>query len=51
MFLQDIVGQQEVKDRLLKMVNDNRLPHALLFTGVDGSGNLLTAVAFAQYLF
>ncbi|MBP7807962.1 MAG: DNA polymerase III subunit delta' [Bacteroidia bacterium] len=51
MFLKDIVGQQEVKERLLKMVNDNRLPHALLFTGVDGSGNLLTAVAFAQYLF
>ena len=51
MFLKDIVGQKEVKDRLLKMVNDNRLPHALLFTGTDGSGNLPTAVAFAQYLF
>lgn len=51
MFLADIVGQKEVKDRLLKMVNENRLPHALLFTGVDGSGNLPTAVAFAQYLF
>lgn len=33
------------------MVNENRLPHALLFTGADGSGNLPTAVAFAQYLF
>lgn len=51
MFLNDIVGQQEVKGRLLKMVNENRLPHALLFTGVDGSGNLPTAIAFAQYLF
>ena len=40
MFFKDIVGQQEVKSRLLKMVSDNRLPHALLFTGVDGSGNL-----------
>ena len=50
-FLSDIVGQQEVKGRLLKMVNENRLPHALLFTGADGSGNLPMAVAFAQYLF
>lgn len=33
------------------MVNENRLPHALLFTGADGSGNLPTAIAFAQYLF
>lgn len=51
MLLNEIVGQQEVKSRLLKMVNENRLPHALLFTGYEGSGNLATAVAFAQYLF
>lgn len=51
MFLSDIVGQQEVKGRLLKMVHENRLPHALLFNGADGSGNLLAAVAFAQFLF
>jgi DNA polymerase III subunit delta' len=50
-FLADIIGQEEVKGRLLKMVKENRLPHALLFTGVDGSGNLATAIAFAQYLF
>jgi len=50
-FLSDIVGQKEVKGRLLKMVAENRLPHALLFTGADGSGNLPTAIAFAQYLF
>lgn len=51
MLLRDIVGQKEVKDRLIKMVNENRLPHALLFTGYEGSGNLGTAMAFAQYLF
>lgn len=51
MLFNDIVGQSEVKERLLKMVNDNRLPHALLFTGYEGSGNLATAVAFSQYLF
>lgn len=51
MLLNEIVGQNEVKTRLLKMVNDNRLPHALLLTGYEGSGNLAMAVAFSQYLF
>jgi len=49
--LKEIVGQNEVKNRLIKMVNENRLPHALLFTGYEGCGNLATAVAFSQYLF
>lgn len=51
MLLNDIVGQNEVKAHLLKMVNENRLPHALLFTGFEGSGNLAAAVAFSQFLF
>ncbi len=50
MLLSQIVGQKEVKLRLLKMVSDNRLPHALLFSGSEGCGNLPMAVAFAQFL-
>lgn len=46
-----IVGQQEAKGRLLKMVNESRVPHALLFSGKEGSGNLPAALAFAQHLF
>lgn len=46
-----IVGQIDVKQRLLKMVSDSRTPHALMFTGPDGCGNLPVAFAFAQYLF
>ena len=46
-----IIGQSEPKHRLIKMVNEGRVPHALLFGGHDGSGNLPTAIVFAQHLF
>lgn len=51
MLYEQIVGQKEAKQRLLKMVNEERVPHALLFAGKDGSGNLPAAVAFAQHLY
>ncbi|MCE3259198.1 MAG: putative polymerase delta subunit [Bacteroidetes bacterium] len=51
MLYNSIVGQQEAKGRLLKMVNENRVPHALLFSGKEGSGNLAAALAFAQHLY
>lgn len=51
MLYNQIVGQQEAKHRLLKMVNEERVPHALLFAGKDGSGNLPAAMAFAQHLY
>lgn len=51
MLYEQIVGQQEPKQRLLKMVSEERVPHALLFTGKEGSGNLPAAVAFAQHLY
>lgn len=51
MLYTQIVGQQEAKQRLLKMVHENRVPHALLFSGREGSGNLPAALAFAQHLY
>lgn len=33
------------------MVNESRVPHALLFSGKEGSGNLPVAIAFAQHLY
>jgi DNA polymerase-3 subunit delta' len=51
MLYEQIVGQQEAKKRLIKMVNESRVPHALLFSGKEGSGNLPAALAFAQHLF
>ena len=46
----DIIGQQEIKQRLIRAAKENRVSHALLFIGSEGSGNLTLATAFAQYL-
>ncbi len=45
-----VIGQIESKNRLQKMVEENRVPHALLFTGPEGSGNLPLAMTFANHL-
>jgi DNA polymerase III subunit delta' len=50
MQFRDIIGHQEVRHRLREMVNRNRLSHALLFLGKEGSGALPLALAFAQYV-
>ncbi|MEN9569074.1 MAG: hypothetical protein RL172_305 [Bacteroidota bacterium] len=46
----NITGQQQVKQHLAEMVQQNRLSHALLFLGKEGSGALALALAFAQYI-
>lgn len=45
-----IIGQQEAASRLVHMVQQNRVSHALLFLGKEGSGALSMARAFAQYM-
>ena len=45
-----IIGQQPVKQQLAELVQHNRLSHALLFLGKEGSGSLSLALAFAQYI-
>ncbi len=50
MQFKDIVGQQAVKQHLIEMVEQNRLSHALLFLGKEGSGALPLALAFAQFV-
>ncbi|HTL08211.1 MAG TPA: hypothetical protein VL307_08150 [Chitinophagaceae bacterium] len=46
----DIIGQQAAKAQLAELVHHNRLSHALLFLGKEGSGALALALAFAQYI-
>jgi DNA polymerase-3 subunit delta' len=46
----DIIGQSAVKQQLAELVQHNRLSHALLFLGKEGSGALPLALAFAQYI-
>jgi DNA polymerase-3 subunit delta' len=50
MLFKDVIGQGEVKQHLVDMVAHNRLSHALLFLGGEGSGALPLAMAFAQYV-
>ncbi|MEQ1677801.1 MAG: hypothetical protein ABL876_13915 [Chitinophagaceae bacterium] len=45
-----IIGQPAVKQQLAELVQHNRLSHALLFLGKEGSGALSLALAFAQYV-
>ncbi len=44
-----VIGQKETKSQLVHMIQHNRLSHALLFLGKEGSGALSLARAFAQY--
>lgn len=46
----DIAGQEEIKHRLRRTVSDNRVSHAQLFLGPEGSGKLAMALAYAQYI-
>ena len=45
-----IINQKEVKQQLVELVQHNRLSHALLFLGKNGSGALPLALVFAQYI-
>ena len=45
-----IIGQKDTKEQLVQLVQHNRLSHALLFLGKEGSGALALALAFAQYV-
>lgn len=50
MQFENVIGQQPAKKHLIDLVQQNRLSHALLFLGKEGSGNLAIALAFAQYI-
>ena len=46
----DVIGQDAVSNRLVQMAKEDRLPHALLFCGPEGTGKMALAMAFACYL-
>lgn len=50
MFFKDIIGQTEAKQRLIKEIQEGKIPHARLFCGGQGTGKLPLAIAYARYL-
>lgn len=43
----EVIGQREAKERLMQMVKEDRLPHALMLCGPQGSGKKALALALA----
>jgi len=50
MLFKNIIGQAQVKEKLIQSVKENRVSHAQLFLGMPGSGDLALALAYAQYI-
>ena len=50
MYFKDIIGHKSLLTQLCRMVDENRLAHALLLTGASGNGKLPVAVALARYI-
>ena len=50
MGFEQVIGQKEVQERLLQLVEEQRLPHALMLCGPTGAGKMALAMAFAAYL-
>ncbi len=46
----EIIGQDQTKKNLIQTVKNNRVSHAQLFFGPEGSGKLSLAIAYAQYI-
>ena len=46
----DIPGHDEIKAKLIRSVREDRLAHALLFAGEEGSWNLPMALALISYI-
>ena len=46
----DILGQDHIKNHLIKSASSGRIPHAQLFVGPEGCGTLPMAIAYARYI-
>ncbi len=50
MLFEEIIGQENIKNHLIRTVANGRIPHAQLFVAPQGSGALPMAIAFAEYI-
>lgn len=50
MYFKDIIGQEDVKRRLIHSVRSGQIAHAQLFCGPEGIGKFPMALAYARYI-
>ena len=50
MRFENVIGQNDLKKKLLKEVENQKISHAQMFLGDPGFGPLPLALAFAQYI-
>ncbi|HRG57514.1 MAG TPA: DNA polymerase III subunit delta [Bacteroidia bacterium] len=50
MLFKQVAGNNSIKEALVQQVKHNRVSHAQLFFGPEGSGCLPMAIAFSQYI-
>ena len=50
MLFSQIIGHEDIKKKLIQSVKENRVAHAQLFLGPEGTGKLALAIAYAQYI-
>ncbi|MDP3642621.1 MAG: DNA polymerase III subunit delta' [Bacteroidota bacterium] len=50
MFFKEVIGQNSIKQRLIQSVKEERVSHAQLLAGPEGTGKLVLAIAYAQYV-
>lgn len=46
----NVIGQRDMAERLKRLADEERLPHAMMFCGPDGAGKMALAMALASYL-
>ena len=50
MLFKEIPGNERLKKQLINSARNNRISHAQLFTGNNGSAKLTLALAYARYI-
>ena len=50
MLFKEVIGQREFVNKLILTIKENRVSHAQLFLGPEGSGKLSIAMAYAQFV-
>lgn len=50
MKFEEVIGQQEAKEKLTRMLDEHRVPHAIMLCGPTGIGKMALAMSFAEML-